>query len=105
VTGSSKNRIFQPAGGFLIGGFHQVGIDVQGDGGGGVPELGLDVFDVFPILHSEAGVGMAEIVKPNKWTARGLERGAKMPAQHILVVDIVPCVVREDQVQVGFCAG
>ena len=30
VPNRSKNRIFQPTGSLLIGGFHQVGLDVQG---------------------------------------------------------------------------
>jgi hypothetical protein len=33
-----------------------VGIDVEGDGGGGVPELGLYVFDVFAVLKAKAGI-------------------------------------------------
>ena len=65
ATTSFKNRIFQPASGLLIGGIHEVGIDVQGDSGAGMPKLGLDVFDVFPVLHPEAGVGMSEIMKPD----------------------------------------
>ena len=38
-------------------------IDIKGDGGTGVSKLGLDVFDVFPVLKAKAGVGMAEVVK------------------------------------------
>ncbi|MGP8050982.1 MAG: hypothetical protein ACLPYB_10255 [Desulfobaccales bacterium] len=38
-------------------------------------KLVFDVFDVFPILKAKAGVGMAEIVKPDGGTARGLEEG------------------------------
>lgn len=47
-----------------------MGIDVQGDGGAGVSQLSLDVFDVFPVLKPETGVGMAEIVKPDPGQAR-----------------------------------
>jgi hypothetical protein len=43
----SKNRIFQPAGCFLIAGLHKVGIDIQGYGGAGMPKLALDIFDIF----------------------------------------------------------
>jgi len=49
----------------LISGIHEVGIDVQSDRGTGVSKLCLDVFDVFPVLQPEAGVGMAEIMKPD----------------------------------------
>ena len=54
----SKNRGFQPKGSFWISILHQVGLDVEGNGGGGMSKLGLDVFDVFPVLNAEAGIGM-----------------------------------------------
>jgi len=63
-------------------------------------QAGLDVFDIFAVLKAEAGIGKAEIVKADRWTACGFACGAEMPAQHILVVDMVPCVIREDHVLV-----
>ena len=44
ATTFSKDGIFQPAGGLLIGGLHQVGIDVQGYRGAAVSYLRLNVF-------------------------------------------------------------
>ena len=67
VPNRSKNRIFQPTGRFLVGGVHQVGVDVQGDGGVGVAQLGLDVLDVLPILESETGVSVPEVMEPDPW--------------------------------------
>ena len=42
-----------------------MGIDVESDSGAGVSKLCLDVFDVFPVLQPEAGVGVPEIMKPD----------------------------------------
>ena len=50
-------------------------------------------------------MGMPEIVKADGGTGRGLDRGAKMPTQHILVVDMVPGFIRENQVKVILGAG
>jgi hypothetical protein len=82
-----------------------VGIYIEGDGWCGVPKLSLNIFDVFPVLKAEAGMGMPEIVKADGGTGRGLDRGAKMPTQHILVVDMVPGFIRENQVKVILGAG
>jgi hypothetical protein len=49
VTGSSKNRIFQPLSRLWIPVFHQVTIDVEGDGGAGMAKLILDVFDILSL--------------------------------------------------------
>jgi hypothetical protein len=48
---------------------------------------------------------MAEIVKPDGGTACGLESGAKMPPQHILVVDVIPGLIGEHQIQIIFRTG
>jgi hypothetical protein len=65
----SKNRNFQPTGCFGIPILHSVGIYIEGDGWRGVPKLSLNIFDVFPVLKAEAGIGMPEIVKAD-WRDR-----------------------------------
>jgi len=75
-----------------------VGINVQGDCGAGMPELSLDVFDIFPMLDEEARIGVSKIMKPDIRQGGFRERWSKDPRDHVVMINRSPCLTRKDEV-------
>jgi hypothetical protein len=49
-------------------------------------KLGLEVVNVLPRLDQKAGVGVAEVMKPEWWATCGLQCWTIVAPEHILVI-------------------
>ena len=76
-------------------------IDVQGNSRGRMPQLTLDVFDIFPLFNQDACIGVSEIVKTDSLNTGSFQGGVKViPCQMGRLYGIIT-LTRENKVEVG----
>lgn len=61
----------QPLGQFRVETLHEVPVGVHGDNDAGVPEPGLDGFGVCALLDEPGGVGVPQVMEPQRATETG----------------------------------
>ena len=75
-----RQHVTHSLGSFLLGTGGDVGVGVQGEAGGEVPQHAGDGFDVHAVLQRQRCEGMAQVVEADAWQSRTFQ----YPVQHVV---------------------
>ena len=67
-----------------------------------MPQLSLDVCDVFPLFDLKACMGEFQIVKSDSIDSGLFQVRFKIPVDHVVMVDRADCSVRKHQIVIAW---